>query len=77
MQKNQFGLTTTTSRGNGETDGKAIRFQMNADGTLSPADGERLDFAAWDALSDDQAQALYDDVRQGGLGWSYGKKDEA
>jgi hypothetical protein len=70
MQKTKtFSMTITT----GNVQGEALRVQMNADGPFSPAAPDSSDFTAWDALSDDEKQALYDDVRQGGLGWSYGK----
>jgi hypothetical protein len=70
MQRTKTFSTTITT---GNVQGEALHVQMNADGTCSPVTNEALDFAAWDALDDDQTQALYDDVRKGGFGWTYGK----
>jgi hypothetical protein len=62
--KNQvFGLTKTT----GDVQGEAIRYSMTDTGTFAALSPDMLDFSAWDALSDDQQQALRDDVRSGGF----------
>ena len=67
--KQVFGLTKSTAY----VEGEAIHFSMTETGTFATLPSDKLDYTAWDALTDEEKTALYQDARAAS-GWQYGKQ---